>query len=268
MVTIQSGREQDSTVDAKCARLAAMGNETKSWRRFVPFKSTLTGLAREFGVWQWLATGVILTAGGIGAAWAWLESQLPYWAIALVFFGIVTLLTITLNQITGFRLKRKQWNAISKMVTIDRDALAKELEAVAQKVAALLGEYRGPIQEAWWKDSMSRDPREAQAGHARMEGKLIEKYSDRHAATVWMLIRRASKIIPLDKGEVWRIQHGIRSEHDLSALYVLLANLADDVRYPMAPLPERDRRMEERQRQLEAAAQPPLPSNPPPRNAF
>jgi membrane protein YdbS with pleckstrin-like domain len=257
------GPSEDSNMDANGARLPGMGNEKKTWRRFVPFKSAASGLVREFGVWQWLAAGIFVMLGALGAIWAWIESQLPYWAIALVFFGVVALLAVTLNQITGYRLKRKQWNAIDKMVTIDRDALATELEVIAQKIAALLGEYRGPIQEAWWKDSESRGSRAAHAGHAIMEGKLIEKYSDRHAATVWMLIRRASKVIPLDRGEIWTIEHGIRGEHDLNALYMLLANLADDIRYPTAPLPERDRRMEERQRQIASASQPPLPSSTP-----
>ena len=101
------------------------------------------------------------------------------------------------------------------------------------------------MQEAWWNSTKLDDPRTGQVSYARTEGQLIERYSHRHGADVWRLIRRASKVVPLDQEEIWRIQNGIRGEHDLVAVYMLLAALADDVRTPKAPLPRTDRRVDE-----------------------
>ena len=222
-----------------------MAEKKKSlWSR-LPIGRLFADALNAFGFWAWLAPAIGIAMSAAVAWWAWFESQVPYWAMALIFVGMGIAILFAAYLVQSMMLKRKQSRAIDKLVTIDREELASKLEDLSKKVAALVGEYRGPMQEEWWKDTASQDPVSIRTGMAKIEGKLIEKYSDRYAADVWMLLRRASKVIPMDRGMIWRLQHGIRSEHELMELYAVLARIADDIRYPTAPLPETDPRRDE-----------------------
>ncbi|MDZ5699190.1 hypothetical protein [Chelativorans sp. M5D2P16] len=212
----------------------------------IPFVESLRAFLEQWGMWNAIAGAVGVAGAGIMTAWAWLESNLPYWGIASVFAMTLVVILAGMNFAYGLFLKRKQSAFLDRVVTIDRDALADELEDMSRKVAGLVGEFRGPMQEAWWKDSANRDPSTLRESHTRIEGQLIEKYSYRHGADVWRLIRRASKVVPVDRGDIWQIQHGVRGEHDLINVYMFLASLADDVRSPKAPIPMTDRRTVEK----------------------
>lgn len=222
-----------------------MAEVKKKWWQQIPLPRFIADALSAFGFWGWVATAFGVALSAALAAWAWFESKVPYWAMALIFLGVMICGLAAAYYIQGIILKRKQSRAIDKLVTIDREELAGKLEEMAQKIAALVGEYRGPMQEEWWKDAMIRDPSAIRTGMARIEGKLIEKYSDKYAANVWGLVRRASKVIQFDRGLLWHIQRGVRHENDLAELYTVLAQIADDIRYPAPPLPETDRRREE-----------------------
>ncbi len=224
-----------------------MNEKRKKWWQHLPYGPLLVSGASQLGLWQWVGVGIATLLGFAFAGWAWLESQLALWAIALIFLGVAlgALYGASLIQLMMFR--RKQSRTIDKLVKIDREALASELENLSRKISALVGEYRGPMQEEWWKNATKESAQAVHQGMARIEGKLIEKYSDRHGTDVWMLIRRASKVIPLERSMIWRLQHGVRSEHDLFEICTVLATIADDIRYPKAPLPELDRVREGRQ---------------------
>lgn len=225
----------------------------------IPYAESLRSFLEQWGLWPILGYAISFVAAVAVSVWAWLESHLPYWAIACVFLAVFAGLLFAINQGYGFIVKRKQSRLIDQVVTIDRESLANELEEISRKIAALVGEFRGPMQEAWWKESMNRDPGAVRASYARIEGQLIEKYSYRHAADVWRLIRRAMKVTPIDRGELWQIQHGARSEHDMMNIYMFLAALADDVRSPKQTLPMTDHRM----RIAAARAAVPSPQSPP-----
>lgn len=178
------------------------------------------------------------------SAWVRMSESLPDWAVVLIGLSTLALLLAIMNYGYGFYLKRQQAKQLERIVHIDRDALAEELEDISRKIAGLVGEFRGPMQEAWWSEV--GDGRAMQSSRAKLEGKLIEKFSFRYGADVWRLIRRASKVVAIDRGDIWRVQHGVNSGHDLIAIYMLLATLADDVRAPKAPVPMTDRAEQER----------------------
>lgn len=222
---------------SSCCNLHRMAEKKKSILDRIPLLESGRAFLEQWGIWKWIVGGLTLVGGGLMTLWAWLTSNVPPWGLALIALSTAALILIILNFGYSLFLKHQSQKRLAKFVEIDRDQLADEIETLSQKIAALLGEYRGPMQEAWWKDAASRDPTDIRTGMARIEGKLIEKYSDRHAADVWRLIRRASKVIPLHRSDVWRISHRIGSEHDLNSLFLLLANIADDIRYPIQPLP-------------------------------
>jgi|GEM_PF-6696726 len=213
-----------------------MAEAKKKWWQHIPLPRFIADALSAFGFWGWVAAASSVMLSAAIAAWAWFESNVPYWAMALIFVGLIICALAAAYFIQGILLKRKQSRAIDKLITIDREELAGKLEEMARKIAALVGEYRGPMQEEWWKDAVSRDPAHIRIGMARIEGKLIEKYSDKYAADIWGLIRRASKVVPIDRGLVWRIRHGVRNESDLAELYSILAQIADDIRCPTPPL--------------------------------
>lgn len=206
---------------------------------------SIRAFLERWGLWQWVMSAAVLLGGFGLAVWAWLESRLPYWAIAIVGLGAVATLVVIANSVHALvareRLRRHTH------APIDRESLAKRLEDLSRAIATLVGEFRGPLQSAWWADSPSRDsPHGHQMRYAEAEGKLVERYSARYAADVWICIATAGKIVPLDRGDLWQIQHGIRSEHELVAVYQYLAMLAAEIRHPNPRLPMTDRRIAER----------------------
>ncbi|MCO6387744.1 hypothetical protein [Aliihoeflea sp. 40Bstr573] len=220
----------------------------------LPYIESLRAFLEQWGLWSILSwAGSLMFAAATGA-WAWVESSIPLWAAAVVFIVVFAAMLCAANFGYGLHLKRKQSRAIDQAVTIDRDLLADELEDLSRKIAALVGEYRGPMQEAWWRDTANSNPASMRESHSRIEGQMIEKYSYRHAADAWRLIRRASKVVAIDQSELWGVSHGVRSEHDVINIYMLLAQLSDDVRSPKIPLPMTDRRMAEHKARAEAAA--------------
>ncbi|MBB4004269.1 hypothetical protein [Aurantimonas endophytica] len=227
----------------------------------VPYFESLRAFLEQWGIWKFLTGAAGLAAALLMSAWAWLESQLPYWAIASVFITTFVVMLAGTNYIYAILLKRRQVKMMDRIVHIDREQLADELQETSQKIAALVGEFLGPMQEAWWREADRSNPAVMQSGRARIEGQLVEKYSYRHGADVWRLIRRASKVVPIDQGDMWQIQHGVRGDHDLVNIYMFLAALSDDIRTPKTPLPQTDRRREEIARSQSSSLQLPQAPN-------
>lgn len=208
----------------------------------IPYFEALRAFLEQWGIWQILLYALSVTGALIMSAWVKMTEAVPIWAVVLIGLLTLAILLAIMNFGYGFYLKRRQAKQLDRIVHIDRDALADELEDMSKKIAALVGEFRGPMQVAWCEDA--GDPQAMRRSYADVEGKLIEKYSYRHGADVWRLIRRASKVIPLDRGSIWRVEHGVRGENDLISMYMLLATLSDDVRAPKAPIPMIDRAMQ------------------------
>jgi hypothetical protein len=192
----------------------------------------------QWGLWRVLATATAIVVAALIAAWGWLTSNLPMWAVTLVFLGAVVLLLACLKLIMSILSKWRQDRQFRAFVAIDRDELATELAEMSRKVATLLGEFLGPMQQAWVDGNA-----ELQAGkvsfrdnEVRVVGRMLERYSEKYGADVWRLVRRASKVVQLDRREIWFLEHGVRSDHDLVQIYRYLASLSDDVRSPTLPL--------------------------------
>ncbi|MFH1554126.1 MAG: hypothetical protein ABII76_04585 [Pseudomonadota bacterium] len=211
----------------------------------IPYFESLRSFLEQWGLWPYLLTVASLCVSLLVALWAWLESHLPYWGIFCIFLFLLTVFFALTYFIRAIILDNKKSKNMDRIISIDRDSLADHIEDISRKIASLVGEYRGPMQEAWWADTGNRDISSIRLSYNRVEGKLVEKYSDRYAADVWRLIRRASKVVIIDQTEIWRVQHGVRGESDLITMYMFLSALADDVRTPRAPLPKSDRLLQE-----------------------
>lgn len=205
----------------------------------IPYLASLRSFLEQWGLWGYLVAGASWVVAFLIPVWAWLQA-VPGWAVALIALATFAALVAILYFGYGFWLKRQQAKMLERFVHIDRDQLADELEDLSRKIAALVGEFRGPLQEAWWSNAMQADHESMRTSQARIEGQLIEKYSYRHAADVWRLIRRASKVVPVDQRDVWHFQHGVRGEYDVVNIYMFLAALSDDVRAPARSLPVDD----------------------------
>lgn len=217
----------------------------KKMLKGIPFLESLRAFLEQWGIWKFLVWGSSIALAAAMSAWAWIESNVPIWVAVLVFLMALAAMSAVAYFVMGIYLKRQQQRMLKKFVNIDRDALAIELEELSKKIAALVGEFLGPMQEAWWRDAANMDTAMLRESRTKLEGQLIEKYSYRYAGDVWKLIRRASKIINLDQSDLWSISHGVRSENDLVSIYMFLAQIADDVRYLVPTLPRTDRRHEE-----------------------
>lgn len=200
----------------------------------------------QWGLWHYIsAAGLLLWAVAV-TLWARLTSLLPGWGLAIVFTAVAALGLVVLASVYSVWLSRRAARLQDRHVKIDRDALADELAELCHKIGALSGGFSGPMQEAWWAEAVRKgaasNPHQVRAA---VEGRLIEKFTERYIGKVWVLIRRSQKVVAIDRNDLFRLQVGIRSEQDLAALVVFLATLSDDVRNPAPLLPMSDRHRSE-----------------------
>lgn len=209
----------------------------KSIFKKIPYIEAIRAFMEQWGLWKgavWLSSFV---GAGAMSAYIYLTEAVPGWAAIVVGLFVFAVLLAIIFFGFSLALKWKQSKMLDRIVHIDRDALATELLEMSRKIAALAGDFRGPIQEAWWQGE--GDPNSInliRTSQSKLEGQMIERYSTRYAADVWILIRRASKVVPIDRGDTWKVEHGVRGEHDLLNVFILLAKLSDDVRNPLPPL--------------------------------
>lgn len=173
--------------------------------------------------------GAIVTVSIViaGMIWAWLK-ETPWWVAMPAIF-------VTLGGSTAGIYYFRKLRDLPKRVA-NRELLANDLEKMSRKIAALVGEYKGPLQESWWKESGNRERITAShEARAVIEGRLVQRYSDLYATDAWLLIRRTQKVIYVELGRMYHMQHHVTGEMDITGMYVFLAQLADDVRVP-APL--------------------------------
>ena len=199
-----------------------------------------------------LSTVTIFGGGIVGivmSGWAFLESNLPYWAIALVFLFSFAVTAWATEKCMSMRLKYIESRDKVRSVPIKRELLAGELEALVNQLATLLGEYETEIAEAWANDSIIRmggppDPNLTRR-HREIVAELIRKYNNRYVKNAIMLMRKASKVVHLDANDTWRLRDmNVRGVSDLKAIITLLGNTAVDIRHPQSPLLETDRMYE------------------------
>jgi hypothetical protein len=96
--------------------------------------------------------------------------------------------------------------------------------------------------------------------HARIQAQAIERYGEKYHRDVWRVIALAQKCIQLDRGDMWRISHGIRFEQ-VEQLPMVLTKIAAALRYPQPDLPMLDR-LREQISTNPPAALPPSPAPP------
>ena len=115
------------------------------------------------------------------------------------------------------------------VVKIDREALADEIQALADNISTLYGEYRAAgTSNHWPAGDMSQEDIFNEAKN--LEAKLIERYYKNYEARVQSCIRRARNVLHIEWREHWKIAHGVTSQHQLTDMIKFLAMIADDVR--------------------------------------
>jgi hypothetical protein len=148
---------------------------------------------------------------------------------------------------------------------IDRQALASEADNLAASISVLVSDYTSRLQIAWHEDSAGlraamADGNALMGNHARIQAQAIERYGEKYHRDVWRVIALAQKCIQLDRGDMWRISHGIRFEQ-VEQLPMVLTKIAAALRYPQPDLPMLDR-LREQISTNPPAALPPSPAPP------
>lgn len=207
------------------------------WLKKIPYFEALRAFLEQWGIWSWIAAGFALLGGAAMTGLVWLSNQ-PNWLAILIGMCAITALLMAFYAMFGILEKRKRIEMYEKVVRIDREALADDLEDLARDISGVATEYAGQIQEAFWSETLSGSGAiPGRSAQARAEGRMIAAFGAKYQAKAYILIRRASKVVPIEAGMHWRIQHGVRSEHDLATLTIFLSQLSDDVRNPTKPIP-------------------------------
>lgn len=159
----------------------------------------------------------------------------------------------------AFLRRREQRSDATPVAEIDHEALADEAEALSRKIWTLVGEAAGREQLAWYEDSQDmrmlayQDTGRGPPVHERStrEGaRTIERYAALYHHDAESIIARATKVINLDRGDLWNISHILSSHRGIGDMARLLTRIAVHLRHGQPDLPLSDRRRMEIEAQL------------------
>jgi len=132
---------------------------------------------------------------------------------------------------------------------IDRIALAKDAEALAREISALAGQGHARHAIAWQEDTEHfrsvaiSSPGPMRDRSTRERAVVIERYGEKYHADAWRIINVAGRVIPLDTGDIWKLQHILQSGHEIESMANFLMAISNELQYPNEPLvPMQDRR--------------------------
>jgi hypothetical protein len=213
-----------------------MANRT-FWRgvaKRIPFIDSVFSLANALGVNKIILGLGAPAVSALLAAWSWLRSDFPPWAIPLGFAAALFLVLGVINWLLGIILRAKQLRQIE---VVDRVGLAAEAEYLSKQIFALAGEHAGAIQAGFWADS----PGPTRNHQYAAVGKLVEKYSERFEGKAWAIIYAATKLGLYDQRFHFFAPSGSQSDHSIREMAQFLARLASDLRYGKSDDPTNQR---------------------------
>lgn len=182
-------------------------------------------------LWVWTLLG-----SGAVTLWAWIESNLPYWGMAILFLVMVLILLGVAWLVVDLKIKRK---SIGSRKPIDIDKLASDIDETANGVFGLLAEHREEIQEGWEKDTQAWDKaraddseaRPTRTHHQQAEGRLVQRFGARHHAAGMRLLEQAKHLGVITQSDLWHVSHGIRGASDIDTFAQLLVKAGVAVRH-------------------------------------
>ena len=199
-------------------------------RRQIPFVDALLSLVDQLGLksaaqaaWAAIISATMLVV-------TWLYANLPWWTCTLIALATFAILAFTIERILRSVAYAK---AALGPKEVDRIQLADECDRIAAGIMSLLSEHIGSIQAAWWGNATGYDT-DIDANrnqYVLAQGKLIEKFGERYYQKAWAAIHAASKVIDINRSDIWPIQHGMRNESDLNTFSIFLTKIASDLRY-------------------------------------
>lgn len=128
-------------------------------------------------------------------------------------------------------------------ISRDRQDLGNEMRELVDKLSYLYAEWEGEHQIAWQKDTINfRGMQEENFRQHSMEltNKYIQQYG-KHVGECQSLIALAKKYVSIDRSDFWRIQHGVRSPHDVHEMIIFLSSLSATLLTGLKSEPETDR---------------------------
>lgn len=177
----------------------------------IPFLESLRSFLDQWGIWGWLVTlWWLFLATGV-SAWAWLTSNLPQWAVFLVFLATLTLLLFSFNFAIDFYRK-------VTAERLDHDAIGGDLTRLSEDMLRFINDH---IRERTMHQVRNESKQDDAAGirivdwqRARQEGDLlvknvVERFGHKIMASVMLLSR-------LDVNLPFHLSH--MSEHNVMAI--------------------------------------------------
>jgi len=198
------------------------GLSTKLWKA-IPFLDSLLSVGGQLGVNQAILLVLAFLGPIVMTIWAAIYSQLPPWALVLVFIGAFGIIAKSSTKVLEFIDRAKN------RLALDEAGLGDEADRLSSKIRALLGRHRADIQNAWWSDSQKEDF--GRENHTIAVGRLISEFSREFEADAWNVILAADHIYGLDDGQLWRLQHGVTNESDIHLIANMISQIATWSRY-------------------------------------
>jgi len=100
----------------------------------VPYWEALRAFLEQWGIWKWIVAGAAAVFGALTAAWAWLESHLPAWGMAVLFLVVLVLIIVGANYaVELFRKVRSE--------RIDHNKVADSLIELSNEMSRVINDY-------------------------------------------------------------------------------------------------------------------------------
>jgi hypothetical protein len=141
----------------------------------IPYIEALRAFLEQWGIWSYLSVigGAMIAAAY--ALWAWLESHLPYWAIALIFLFTLMLVVVLMERIHALVVRQRVRN-------IDIPAQSKWMKGVVRDMRQTLSDLRAhaaaitPSAGASERDILMRQHRERIENQRRISTAFYQKH--------------------------------------------------------------------------------------------
>jgi len=159
------------------------------------------------------------------SVWAYIESALPMWALAIVAVAALGVLAFALEKVLSLAA------GVKARLEVDREELAEEAERVARETRSLMAQHRAEIQKAWHAMAQGDNFWGKRQEHEIAVSRLIEQYRYRYETDAWRVINAVDYVVGLKQDDIWRIAHGVRSDVDLEEMASLLTQCAGWLRY-------------------------------------
>lgn len=100
----------------------------------IPYLEAVISFLQQLGLWQFVLYGLAVMSAGLWALWGWIESNLPYWAIGLLFLVALAISLFAIKH--AIEIYRK-----ISAERLDHEAIGDDLINLSDEMTRSISDY-------------------------------------------------------------------------------------------------------------------------------